>query len=60
MGFGLQEDNRHGPDESIDLDNFNSGIKTIIRFHEHLGRAMGLVAIGFVIRGKNETNTASL
>jgi acetylornithine deacetylase/succinyl-diaminopimelate desuccinylase-like protein len=37
MGFGLQQDNMHGPDESFDLDNFNNGIKTIVRFHEYLG-----------------------
>jgi len=38
MGFGLQEDNMHGPNESFDLDNFNNGIKTILRFHEYLER----------------------
>ncbi len=37
LGFGLQEDNMHGPNESFDLDNFNRGIKTIARFHEYLG-----------------------
>lgn len=38
LGFGLQEDNIHGPNESFDLDNFNNGIKTIVRFHEYLGK----------------------
>jgi len=38
LGFGLQEDNMHGPDESFDMDNFNNGIKTIVRFHEYLGK----------------------
>ena len=37
MGFGLQEDNMHGPNESFDLTNFNNGIKTILKFHEYLG-----------------------
>ncbi len=39
VGFGLQQDNIHGPNESFDLDNFNNGIKTIVRFHEYLGRS---------------------
>jgi len=37
MGFGLQEDNMHGPNESFDLDLFNYGIKSVIRFHEYVG-----------------------
>lgn len=40
LGFGLQEDNMHGPNESLALINFRNGIRTILKFHEYLG--MGL------------------
>jgi acetylornithine deacetylase/succinyl-diaminopimelate desuccinylase-like protein len=40
MGFGLQEDNIHGPNESLALHNFRNGIRTILKFHEYLGRGI--------------------
>lgn len=35
MGFGLDEDAIHSPNESYGLDNFYKGIETIIRFYKH-------------------------
>jgi acetylornithine deacetylase/succinyl-diaminopimelate desuccinylase-like protein len=32
MGFGLPDDNLHAPNEKLDLDNYNLGIETVIRF----------------------------
>lgn len=36
MGFGLEEDAIHSPNESFPVDIFKKGIETIIRFYEHL------------------------
>lgn len=36
MGFGLEEDAIHSPNESFPVDMFKKGIETIIRFHGHL------------------------
>ncbi|MEN9950548.1 MAG: hypothetical protein RLY85_1300 [Bacteroidota bacterium] len=33
MGFGLDSDNLHSPNEKYDLDNFYKGIETIPHFH---------------------------
>lgn len=35
MGFGLDEDAIHSPNESYGIDNFYKGIETIIRFYKH-------------------------
>jgi acetylornithine deacetylase/succinyl-diaminopimelate desuccinylase-like protein len=35
MGFGLDRDAIHSPDESFGLDRFHQGIQAIIRFHDH-------------------------
>ena len=35
MGFGLNSDAIHSPDESFGLDRFHQGIQAIIRFHDH-------------------------
>ena len=35
MGFGLESDAIHSPNENFPLDNFYSGIRTIIRFYHH-------------------------
>lgn len=35
MGFGLDEDAIHSPNESYGLDNFYKGIETIIAFYKH-------------------------
>lgn len=35
MGFGLDSDNLHSPNEKYDLFNFYKGIETIPHFHKH-------------------------
>lgn len=35
MGFGLDSDNLHSPNEKYDLFNFHKGIETIPYFHQH-------------------------
>lgn len=35
MGFGLDSDNLHSPNEKFDLANFYKGIATIPHFHKH-------------------------
>jgi acetylornithine deacetylase/succinyl-diaminopimelate desuccinylase-like protein len=35
MGFGLESDAIHSPNESFSLENFHNGIRTIIRFYHH-------------------------
>jgi len=35
MGFGLESDAIHSPNENFQLDNFFNGIRTIIRFYHH-------------------------
>jgi acetylornithine deacetylase/succinyl-diaminopimelate desuccinylase-like protein len=35
MGFGLDSDNLHSPNEKFDLDNFHKGIETIPYFHKY-------------------------
>ena len=37
MGFGLDSDNLHSPNEKYDLFNFYKGIETIPYFHKHYG-----------------------
>lgn len=37
MGFGLDSDNLHSPNEKFDLFNFYKGIETIPFFHKHYG-----------------------
>ena len=38
MGFGLESDAIHSPNESFALENFYNGIRTIIRFYHHFTR----------------------
>lgn len=38
MGFGLPDDNIHAPNEKFKLQNFELGIRSIIRFMEEAGR----------------------
>ncbi|HVZ98073.1 MAG TPA: M20/M25/M40 family metallo-hydrolase, partial [Chitinophagaceae bacterium] len=33
LGFGLDSDNLHSPNEKLDMDNFYKGIETILHFH---------------------------
>jgi acetylornithine deacetylase/succinyl-diaminopimelate desuccinylase-like protein len=35
MGFGLESDAIHSPNENFALENFYNGIKTIVRFYHH-------------------------
>jgi len=35
MGFGLESDAIHSPNENFSLENFFNGIRTIIRFYHH-------------------------
>ena len=35
MGFGLESDAIHSPNENFPLVNFYNGIKTVIRFYHH-------------------------
>jgi acetylornithine deacetylase/succinyl-diaminopimelate desuccinylase-like protein len=35
MGFGLDSDNLHSPNEKFDIDNFYKGIETIPYFHQY-------------------------
>ncbi len=35
MGFGLDSDNLHSPNEKYGIDNFNKGIETIPYFHKY-------------------------
>lgn len=37
MGFGLPDDNLHGPNEKFELDCFYRGIRTAIKFYETVG-----------------------
>lgn len=40
MGFGLDSDNLHSPNEKYDLFNFYKGIETIPYFHKHFAAMM--------------------
>jgi len=35
MGFGLDSDNLHSPNEKFNLENYYKGIETIPHFHKH-------------------------
>jgi len=41
MGFGLDSDAIHSPNESFGLDRFHQGIQAIIRFHDHYAAMEG-------------------
>lgn len=38
LGFGLESDAIHSPNENYRLENFYNGIETIIRFYEHYSK----------------------
>lgn len=40
MGFGLESDATHSPNESFGVENFYRGIETIIEFHSRLAEKM--------------------
>ncbi len=40
MGFGLEEDAIHSPNENYPVLNFVRGIETIVRFYQHLPKEM--------------------
>ena len=37
MGFGLQDDNLHGPNEKFTLACFERGMKTLVKYYQLLG-----------------------
>lgn len=39
MGFGLDSDNLHSPNEKFNLANYYKGIETIPHFHKHFSKA---------------------
>ncbi|HEY0068301.1 MAG TPA: dipeptidase [Flavisolibacter sp.] len=39
MGFGLDSDNLHSPNEKFNLENYYKGIETIPYFHKHFAEA---------------------
>ncbi len=41
MGFGLDSDAIHSPDEHFGLDRFSQGIEAILRFHSHYALGAG-------------------
>jgi acetylornithine deacetylase/succinyl-diaminopimelate desuccinylase-like protein len=41
MGFGLDSDNLHSPNEKYDIFNFYKGIETIPYFHKHYAASKG-------------------
>ncbi|MCA0383615.1 MAG: dipeptidase [Bacteroidetes bacterium] len=40
MGFGLDSDNLHSPNEKFNIDNYYKGIETIPYFHKHFAEMM--------------------
>jgi acetylornithine deacetylase/succinyl-diaminopimelate desuccinylase-like protein len=38
LGFGLETDSIHSPNENYRLENFYNGIETIIRFYDHFSK----------------------
>ncbi|MBO9607657.1 MAG: dipeptidase [Paenibacillaceae bacterium] len=38
MGFGLPDENLHAPDEHLNLDNFDKGLLTIVRYLQKAGQ----------------------
>jgi acetylornithine deacetylase/succinyl-diaminopimelate desuccinylase-like protein len=38
LGFGLESDAIHSPNENFRLENFYNGIETIIRFYDHFSK----------------------
>ncbi|CAN5557250.1 dipeptidase [soil metagenome] len=41
LGFGLDSDNLHSPNEKYDIANFYKGIETIPYFHKHFAEMVG-------------------
>lgn len=39
MGFGLNNENAHSPDEHFDLSNFHTGMRAVVRYHHLLAAA---------------------
>lgn len=41
LGFGLDSDNLHSPNEKFNIENFYKGIETIPYFHRHFAKMQG-------------------
>jgi hypothetical protein len=41
LGFGLDSDNLHSPNEKFNIDNFYKGIETIPYFHQYYAEMKG-------------------
>ncbi|WAH39137.1 dipeptidase [Alicyclobacillus dauci] len=40
MGFGLNDENFHAPNEHFSLDNFDKGLRTLCYYYKHLANAL--------------------
>ena len=38
MGFGLESDAIHSPNENFSLDIFRKGIEAVVEFHKEFGK----------------------
>jgi acetylornithine deacetylase/succinyl-diaminopimelate desuccinylase-like protein len=45
MGYGLDDDGAHGPNEHYSIEMFQMGIDTAIYFHEEVGQLLGQASV---------------
>jgi acetylornithine deacetylase/succinyl-diaminopimelate desuccinylase-like protein len=46
LGFGLPDENAHGPDENLDLENYRMGMRTAAYFYEEVAGSMRGISTG--------------